>query len=131
MERRTEAKENAKQQRMRRAQNRESVKQALDRVRNAARQRKVLTGDPPCAEAIGSGRDCTFAVVARSPPRPFFCWWSLPGLVLRPAVRGWGLDLGDEVDGIAVGVEPPGSQKRRPRHTQVQGRTVMIEDSPS
>ncbi|HWE06112.1 MAG TPA: group II intron reverse transcriptase/maturase, partial [Rhizomicrobium sp.] len=40
MERRTEAKENAKQQRMRRAQNRESVKQALDRVRNAARQRK-------------------------------------------------------------------------------------------
>jgi RNA-directed DNA polymerase len=40
MERRTEAKENAKQQRMRRAQNRESVKQSLDRVRNAARQRK-------------------------------------------------------------------------------------------
>jgi RNA-directed DNA polymerase len=40
MERRTEAKENAKQQSMRRAQNRESVKQALDRVRRAARQRK-------------------------------------------------------------------------------------------
>jgi NADH:ubiquinone oxidoreductase subunit C len=40
MERRTEAKENAKQQSMRRAQNRESVKQALDRVRKAARQRK-------------------------------------------------------------------------------------------
>ena len=40
MERRAEAKENAKQQRMRRAQNRESVKQSLDRVRNAARQRK-------------------------------------------------------------------------------------------
>ena len=40
MERRTEAKENAKQQRMRRAQNRESVKQSLDRVRKAARQRK-------------------------------------------------------------------------------------------
>ena len=33
VERRTEAKENAKRQRMRRAQNRESVKQALDRVR--------------------------------------------------------------------------------------------------
>jgi RNA-directed DNA polymerase len=40
MERRTEAKENAKQQSMRRAQNRESVKQALDRIRSAARQRK-------------------------------------------------------------------------------------------
>ena len=40
MERRTEAKENVKQQSMRRAQNRESVKQALDRVRRAARQRK-------------------------------------------------------------------------------------------
>ena len=40
MERRTEAKENAKQQSMRRAQNRESVEQALSRVRNAARQRK-------------------------------------------------------------------------------------------
>ena len=40
MERRTEAKENAKQQSMRRAQNRESVEQALGRVRNAARQRK-------------------------------------------------------------------------------------------
>jgi RNA-directed DNA polymerase len=40
MERRAEAKENAKQQSMRRAQNRESVKQALDRVRQAARLRK-------------------------------------------------------------------------------------------
>ncbi len=37
MERRTEAKENAKQQSMRRAQHRESVEQALGRVRNAAR----------------------------------------------------------------------------------------------
>ena len=35
-ERRTEAKENAIQQRTRRAQNRESVSQALDRVRHAA-----------------------------------------------------------------------------------------------
>jgi hypothetical protein len=40
MERRTEAKENAIQQRMRRAQNRESVSQALERVRQAARLRK-------------------------------------------------------------------------------------------
>ena len=40
MERRTEAKGNAKQQSMRRAQDRESVAQALSRVRNAARQRK-------------------------------------------------------------------------------------------
>jgi hypothetical protein len=40
MERRTEAEENASQQRTRRAQNRESVSQALERVRNAARQRK-------------------------------------------------------------------------------------------
>jgi len=40
VERRTQAKENAKQQRMRRAQNRQCVKQALDRVRNAARQRE-------------------------------------------------------------------------------------------
>ena len=40
MERRTEAKENAIQQRTRRAQNRESVSQALERVRKAARLRK-------------------------------------------------------------------------------------------
>jgi RNA-directed DNA polymerase len=40
MERRAETEENAKQQSMRRAQNRESVKQAMDRVRRAARQRK-------------------------------------------------------------------------------------------
>ena len=40
MERRTEAKENASQQRTRRAQNRESVSPALERVRIAARQRK-------------------------------------------------------------------------------------------
>ena len=40
MERRTEAKENAIQQRTRRAQNRESVSQALERVREAARLRK-------------------------------------------------------------------------------------------
>ncbi len=40
MERRTEAEENAIQQRTRRAQNRESVSQALERVREAARQRK-------------------------------------------------------------------------------------------
>jgi RNA-directed DNA polymerase len=39
-ERRTEAKENASQQRTRRAQNRENVSQALERVRKAARQRK-------------------------------------------------------------------------------------------
>src|SRR6478735_447334 len=39
-ERRTEAKENAIQQRTRRAQNRESVSQVLERVREAARQRK-------------------------------------------------------------------------------------------
>ena len=39
-ERRTEAKENANRQRTRRAQNRESVSQALERVRIAARQRK-------------------------------------------------------------------------------------------
>jgi RNA-directed DNA polymerase len=39
VERRTEAEENASQQRTRRAQNRESVSQAL-RVRKAARQRK-------------------------------------------------------------------------------------------
>jgi group II intron reverse transcriptase/maturase len=41
VERRAEAKENAKQQSTRRAQNRASVKQALDRVRKAARQRKT------------------------------------------------------------------------------------------
>jgi hypothetical protein len=41
MEPRAEAKENARQQSMRRAQNRESVKQALGRVRQAARQRKT------------------------------------------------------------------------------------------
>ncbi|MDE3158175.1 MAG: group II intron reverse transcriptase/maturase [Acidobacteriota bacterium] len=40
IERRAEAKENASQQRTRRAQNRESVSQALERVRSAARQRK-------------------------------------------------------------------------------------------
>jgi RNA-directed DNA polymerase len=40
MERRAEAKENAKQQSTRRAQNRESVKQALSRVRQAAKLRK-------------------------------------------------------------------------------------------
>jgi RNA-directed DNA polymerase len=40
MERRAEAKENAKQQSTRRAQNRESVKQALGRVRQAAKLRK-------------------------------------------------------------------------------------------
>jgi RNA-directed DNA polymerase len=40
MERRTEAEEDASQQRTRRAQNRESVSQALERVRKAARQRK-------------------------------------------------------------------------------------------
>ena len=40
MERRAEAKENAKQQSMRRAQNRESVKQALDRVRTPAPGRR-------------------------------------------------------------------------------------------
>src|SRR5271167_3323007 len=40
MERRTEAKENASQQSPRRAQNRESVSQALERVRKAAKQRK-------------------------------------------------------------------------------------------
>jgi len=39
-ERRTEAKENASQQRTRRTQNRESVSLALERVRKAARQRK-------------------------------------------------------------------------------------------
>ena len=41
MEPRTGAKENAKQQSMRRAQNRESVKQALGRVRQAVRLRKT------------------------------------------------------------------------------------------
>ena len=40
MEPRAEAKGNASQQRTRRAQDRESVSQALDRIRNAARQRK-------------------------------------------------------------------------------------------
>jgi RNA-directed DNA polymerase len=40
MERRAEAKENANQQITRRAQNRESVSRALERVRNVARQRK-------------------------------------------------------------------------------------------
>src|SRR3954466_2745128 len=40
MERRTEAKENAVQQRTRRAQNRESVSQMLERVREAAKLRK-------------------------------------------------------------------------------------------
>jgi RNA-directed DNA polymerase len=40
MERRTEAKENANQRNTCRAQNRESVTQALERVRKAARQRK-------------------------------------------------------------------------------------------
>ena len=40
MERRVEAKENANQQITRRAQNRESVSRALERVRNVARQRK-------------------------------------------------------------------------------------------
>src|SRR5690349_12997861 len=40
VERRAEAEGNAGQQRTRRAQNRESVTQALDRVRQAARQRK-------------------------------------------------------------------------------------------
>jgi retron-type reverse transcriptase len=40
MERRAEAKENANQQTTRRAQNRESVSRALERVRNVARQRK-------------------------------------------------------------------------------------------
>ena len=42
-ERRTEAKENASQQRTRRAQNRESVSQALGRVRQAA----PIRGLPP------------------------------------------------------------------------------------
>ena len=40
MERRTGAEENASQHRTRRAQNRESVSQALERVREAARLRK-------------------------------------------------------------------------------------------
>jgi RNA-directed DNA polymerase len=40
MERRAEAKENANRQITRRAQNRESVSRALERVRNVARQRK-------------------------------------------------------------------------------------------
>jgi RNA-directed DNA polymerase len=40
MERRAEAKENAGQQITHRAQNRESVSRALERVRNVARQRK-------------------------------------------------------------------------------------------
>jgi retron-type reverse transcriptase len=40
MERRAEAKENANQQITRRAQNRESVSRALERVRNVARQRE-------------------------------------------------------------------------------------------
>ena len=40
MERRAEAKENANQQITRRAQNRESMSRALERVRNVARQRK-------------------------------------------------------------------------------------------
>ena len=40
MERRTETKENTNQQSTRRAQNRESVSQALERIRKAAKQRK-------------------------------------------------------------------------------------------
>ncbi len=40
MELRADAKGNASQQRTRRAQDRESVSQALERIRNAARQRK-------------------------------------------------------------------------------------------
>ena len=40
VERRAEAEENAGQQRTRRAQDRESVSQALDRIRQVARQRK-------------------------------------------------------------------------------------------
>ncbi len=40
VERRAGAKENANQQSTRRAQNRESVSQALERVRNTARQKK-------------------------------------------------------------------------------------------
>ena len=40
VERRAEAKGNANQQSTRRAQDRESVSHALDRIRNAARQRK-------------------------------------------------------------------------------------------
>ena len=40
VERRAEAEENAGQQHTRRAQDRESVSQALDRIRQVARQRK-------------------------------------------------------------------------------------------
>jgi uncharacterized protein YfaP (DUF2135 family) len=66
MERRAEAKENAKQQSMRRAQNRESVKQALDRVRQAARLRKKerLTRLITSPAARGNGKF----------PRP----WAIP-----------------------------------------------------
>src|ERR1700674_3608931 len=67
VERRAEAEENAGQQRTRRAQDRESVSQALDRIRQVARQRKkqrftslfhhITTGIVSRAQARrGSGR---------------------------------------------------------------------------
>ena len=46
MERRTEAKENAIQHRTRRAQNRESVSQVLERVRKAAASRQHPRWEP-------------------------------------------------------------------------------------
>ena len=76
MERRAGAEENAIQQRTRRAQNRESVSQALERVRNVNRRAK----GPPYRRPIGSlvlrcwkggiGRAETELWVSGPPERP-------------------------------------------------------------
>ena len=62
VERRAEAEENAGQQRTRRAQYRESVSQALDRIRQVANQRFGVGGSDLTGENVEMGQQLTHAL---------------------------------------------------------------------